>query len=156
MPAENIMKSLMTGGQLVPVPGGKGGKTFKAQTMSGILPLATGFPILVRGKPVPFAPLAAMIGNAEFREHREMAEKAGFSLYQKRAAVGSSKHIRVRPRFEAWQIVARLMVVDDQITTEALTRIVDGAGRFKGLGDWRPGGRTPGPYGTFEATVKQV
>jgi hypothetical protein len=47
-------------------------------------------------------------------------------------------------------------VSDDQITTGALEDIAEMAGHYKGLGDWRPGGKTPGSYGMFEATVKQL
>lgn len=35
IPSENIMKCLTEAGAMVPVPGGKNGKTFKAQTQSG-------------------------------------------------------------------------------------------------------------------------
>lgn len=46
------------------------------------------------------------------------------------------------------------MVSDEQITTAALQDIVTYAGQYKGLGDWRPGGKTPGPFGMFTATLK--
>lgn len=157
IPAANIMKSLMDGGVMVPVPGGKSGKTFKAQTMSGILPGAAGWPLLVEGKPIPVAKLLKLNGVADFAKHQDTALAHGFSLYLKRAKIGQAKHIRVRPRFEKWSIVVIVMVNDDQITTQVLSDIAEMAGKFKGLGDWRPGApKSPGPFGMFVATVKQI
>ena len=37
-----------------------------------------------------------------------------------------------------------------------LADILRYAGQYKGLGDWRPGGKTPGSFGMFEAAVKEV
>ena len=45
-------------------------------------------------------------------------------------------------------------MIDDQITTDVLRSILEYAGRYKGLGDWRPSSKTPGPYGTFTAEIK--
>ena len=72
----------------------------------------------------------------------------------KRVKIGMSKHIRVRPVFQSWSITGDLAVWDDQITKEILQNIIERAGQYKGLGDWRPGGKTPGPYGTFEARLR--
>jgi hypothetical protein len=49
-----------------------------------------------------------------------------------------------------------LTVTDEQITQVVLERIVSIAGRYKGIGDWRRGGRTPGSYGMFSGTVEQI
>ena len=35
-PSDNVSRCLLDGGAMVPVPGGRGGKTFKAQTQSGM------------------------------------------------------------------------------------------------------------------------
>jgi hypothetical protein len=48
-------------------------------------------------------------------------------------------------------------VGDKQITTAVLTDILEAAGKYKGLGDWRPSSpKSPGPFGTFSATVKEI
>jgi hypothetical protein len=39
---------------------------------------------------------------------------------------------------------------------KALRDIARLAGAYKGLGDWRPSGRTPGPFGRFKATVEEI
>lgn len=60
-------------------------------------------------------------------------------MHVKRARVGISKDIRVRPIFQhlgmRWRSVS---VIDDQITDKALEDILSYAGMYKGLGDWRP------------------
>jgi hypothetical protein len=155
MPQANIMRSIMEGGAMVPVPGGKMGKTFKAQTQSGMMSVEPFWPLLVGGHEIAWADIERLKDVAEFDRHKELANKLGFSLLVKRAKIGTSKHVRVRPEFAAgWQLRGSLAVWDDQITKDALQSILMYAGQYKGLGDWRPGGRTPGPYGTFEAIIE--
>jgi hypothetical protein len=161
MPADNIMRALLQGGAMVPVPGGKNGKTFKSQSQSGILPKATAWPLLLPKSgtewlPIPWPSLAKLTGEKDFSKHKEAVVKVGGELFTKRVKIGQAKHIRVRPRFSRWMVVAEFGVSDEQITTEVLTDIVEMAGHYVGLGDWRPGGKTPGSYGMFGATVKQL
>jgi hypothetical protein len=153
MPNDNLMRAFMEGGAMVPVPGGRSGKTFKAQSQSGMLVEGTHWPVLVDGKPIPVAPLLALKDEPDFSAHQAAAEKAGFSLFLKRAKIGQSKHIRVRPLFESWATTGVVHVWDDQITRDVLLDIVTYAGLYKGLGDWRPGGKTPGPFGMFTASI---
>ena len=156
VPGDNIMRCLMEGGAQVPVPGGKNGKTFKAQTQSGILIEEEGWPVLVDGKPIPLSKIEPLRDEMDFAVHKETAVELGFDLFVKRAKVGTSKHIRVRPRFARWQLRGHAMVTDEQITTDVLRSIFEYAGLYKGLGDWRPSSKTPGPYGRFTAEVKTV
>lgn len=156
LPTGNIMRCLMEGGAMVPVPGGKSGKTFKAQTQSGIMPAAVGWPLLINDQPVPVTKILKLIGQKDFAKHKETAMAHGFSLFLKRARIGQQKHVRVRPRFEKWSTRGELSVSDEQITTNILNDILQMSGIYKGLGDWRPGSKTPGPFGMFEATVKQI
>jgi len=155
VPQDNIMRAIMEGGAMVPVPGGRGGKTFKAQTQSGIFSGTTQWKLTIDGRPVPYEPISALYGETDFSVHCALAKELGFSLFLKRAKIGQSKHVRVRPRFERWEVSGDLIVSDKQITQEILLEILNYAGRYKGLCDWRPGGKTPGPYGTFVATVKK-
>lgn len=154
MPSDNLMRSFMEGGALVPVPGGKNGKTFKSQSQSGMLVDGTHWPLMLGGTPVPVAPILALKAEGDFEKHQATAQKAGFSLHVKRAKIGARKHVRVRPIFESWSVSGTIHVWDEQITKEILAQIVTQAGLYKGLGDWRPGGKTPGPFGMFTATVK--
>ena len=50
----------------------------------------------------------------------------------------------------------RSSVWDDQITLAVLADVLKMAGDYKGLGDWRPSSKTPGPFGRFEAVVKEI
>ena len=166
IPSVNVMRAMMEGGSGVLVPAGKGGKTFKAQSQSGIIPRGIGWPLLIphtngaksdKPVPIPYAPIEALIDINDFKEHRARVQKMGFTLFQKRAKIGASKHIRGRPRFEVWSMTGQLLVTDDQITTAILEDILEVAGKYKGLGDWWPSSpKSPGQFGLFEATVEQV
>lgn len=158
IPQANIMRALMEGGAMVPVPGGKMGKTFKSQTQSGMMSALPYWEFYVNGERINWADIEALKDVRDFSEHRRRVQKLGFDLSVKRAKIGTSKHIRVRPIFAApgWRALGKLAVWDEQITTTALAQIIEYAGQYKGLGDWRPGGKTPGPYGTFEADIEQA
>ena len=156
VPQDNIMRSIMEGGAMVPVPGGKNGKTFKSQTQSGMMSVEPFWPLLINGAPISWQDIALLKDVDKFAEHKKHAEKLGFSLLVKRAKIGTSKHIRVRPQFEAgWVLQGSIAVWDDQIDERVLSDILAYAGQYKGLCDWRPGSKTPGPYGTFEASISR-
>jgi len=156
IPSENIARCLMEGGAMVPVPGGKNGKTFKSQTQSGMMCAEPGWRLQVGGKYISHDSLFSLESQPNFAEHIAEAKKQGFTLFVKRAKIGTQKHVRVRPRFDDWSASGSIVVMDEQITIEVLAEVLEYAGRYKGLGDWRPGGKTPGPYGTFTATVKPM
>lgn len=156
IPGDNIMAMVREGGALVPVPGGRNGKTFKAQTQSGILLLDWYWPLLVEGKQIPVAPFFALEGNMHFDEHMHTARSNNFNLYIKRVKIGQSKHVRVRPMFRNWSVSGAVRVTDEQIDPNSLQAIFEMAGKLKGLCDWRPSSKTPGPYGTFTAEVVEV
>jgi len=154
LPAENIMRSIMEGGVMVPVPGGKNGKTFKSQTQSGMRCGETLWPIEINGGQLSWPDTEKLKDETDFKTHRTACEGRGFALNVKRAKVGQSKHIRVRPEFPAgWTAEGTILVWDNQITPDTLSLILDYAGQYKGIGDWRPGGKTPGPYGIFTAEI---
>lgn len=157
IPSENLMRCLMEGGVMVPVPGGRGGKTFKAQTQSGCMTEEPYWPLLVDGREIPMGDINALIDEPSFSAHQSAANALGFELFVKRAAVGRSKHIRVRPKFRAgWKVTGRMVVLDEQITEDVFRTIWQCSGTYKGLCDWRPGGPTPGSYGRFDVEVKEV
>lgn len=153
LPSDNLMRAFMEGGALVPVPGSKTGKTFKAQSQSGMLVEGTHWPLLVRGYTIPIAPILALRDEPMFAKHQQAVEAAGFELHLKRAKIGASKHVRVRPLFTDWSAMGTIHVWDTEITPEVLAKIITQAGLYKGLGDWRPGAKTPGPFGMFKGQV---
>lgn len=152
IPSEYIMRCLMEGAAQVPT--GKGQKTFKAQSQSGLFCSDFHWPLLVKGKTVSKDDLFALRDDEfTFLDQVEAVEKMGFSLFVKRAKIKQSKHIRVRPRFDAWSTEGQITITDSQISKEVLAQIFQISGQYKGLGDWRPGAKTPGPFGMFEAKV---
>jgi hypothetical protein len=151
IPSEYIMRCIMGGAAEVQT--GKGRKTFKVQSQSGILCERFHWPLLIKGKPIQMSDITPLLSVNVFKEHVETVRSLGFELFVKRVVIGNNKHIRVRPRFENWSCAGELIIIDDQITDTVLTNIVDIAGRLKGLGNWRPSAKTPGPFGTFTASV---
>ncbi len=154
IPQGNIMRSIMEGGAMVPVPGGRMGKTFKAQTQSGMMSVEPFWPLILGDQLLPWSSLEELKDIEKFTDQKQMVRDLGFELMVKRAKIGTSKHVRVRPMFhEGWKLRGSFAVWDEQIERSTLQSILDYAGQYKGLGDWRPGGKTPGPYGTFEAKI---
>lgn len=156
IPSDNIMRALMEGGTMVPVPGGRGGKTFKAQTQSGMMVNEAAWPVDVGGRLVPVAEIFALMKEKDFAVHRAKAQELGFSLFIKRARIQTSKHIRVRPRFDTWRAHGTVSVWDKKITDSVLRDFFSYAGQYKGLGDWRPGSKTPGSFGMFTAELREL
>lgn len=153
IPSANIMRCVMEGGAMVPVPGGKSGKTFKAQTQSGMMCGEAIWPIEVGGALIDWPTIELLKDVDKFAEHKQVVAGLGFDLLVKRAKIGQSKHVRVRPYFGEWKAYGTFVVWDEQINEKTLASILEYAGQYKGLCDWRPGSRTPGPYGTFEAKI---
>ena len=52
--------------------------------------------------------------------------------------------VRSRPRLDKWELEFTINNIDERITPEILKMILEGAGRFKGIGDYRP------KYGRFD------
>jgi len=156
MPSDNLATCIREGGALVPVPGGRSGKTFKSQSQSGIWVRDASWPILVHGDEVPAPELDEdlVYETKTYEEWEAYAVECGYELLCKPVRIGMAKHLRVRPLFAAWQVTGTVVVVDQQITKQVLTDILGLAGQLKGLGDWRPSSRTPGRCGMFEATVE--
>jgi hypothetical protein len=91
---------------------------------------------------------------AKFRDQVMACRRLGFNLYSKRAPVMKSKHIRVRPRFEIWEVTGCLKVTHEAIDDTILRKMVKIASAQSGLGDWRPSSPiSPGPFGQFKAEL---
>lgn len=153
IPSDNIMRFLMQGGAQVKT---KGRSTFKAQTQSGMMTGEEIWPLVVGDREVAYSDLRSLLTESDFARHGEAAAALGFSLYVKRAAIGKSKHIRVRPRFDRWACSGTIVVWDDTLTLGVLRSILHQAGEYKGVGDWRPSSKTPGPFGRFSSEIKLI
>jgi hypothetical protein len=156
LPADMVSSCMMYGGAMVPLPKGKRTTTCKSLSQSGCFLEGFFWPLLIQETqlhPIAVAPLFALQQEPDFAVHEAHVRADGFRLHVKPATVGMSSHIRVRPLFDRWRVEGVVCVTDEQLTQALLTTILDYAGTYKGVGDWRPGCKTPGPWGMFTATV---
>lgn len=153
IPAQNLMVCLRSAGTQMIL---KKQKTYKEISQSGMGPVAEYLDFKCGAKNVS-ASIAAIHSMRDeiFSKQSDATRDMGFRLFIKRAKVGSSKHIRVRPRFDQWSASGELIVVAQELTFEAVSRLFEIAGRV-GLCDWRPGCKTPGPFGMFLAKLEKV
>lgn len=158
VPADNLMTMLREGGAKIKT--GRGSETYKKQTQSGIGVDGEQFELHVGGKTIGVEPLNALIGDMDFNAHIDAAEDHGFELLVKRAKVGQSKHVRVRPMFRQWVAVGTVTVFDEDLsglTQPVLASVLNQAGALCGLGDWRPSSpKAPGSFGKFAPTLELV
>ena len=161
MPSKNIDACLMkAAGQITR----RGMKTYRSDIVSNLITDETQFPILLKGKPFKIESISSLAKERDFGEHKrrvaELDVNSGdgegmrtFSLHVVRGAIGTGKHVRVRPMLRNWSVEMVVNVTDHSLGS-VLPDVLKIAGRSIGLGDWRPGGKTPGRYGTFEGTVR--
>jgi hypothetical protein len=156
IPSDNLMTILREGGKRCPT--GKGQTTFKSQTQSGLLVNQSSWPLNVNGgAEIPYAPIKALIEEPEFPLHEMQVQDLGFNLFVKRAKIGQTKHVRVRPRFDQWSCKGTITIFDETISRDILANILTFAGTYAGMGDWRPSSpKSPGPWGKFTAKIKEV
>lgn len=152
VPSDNLMVALRQAGAQIIL---KRQKTYKELSQSGLQIMEEFLPLTVKGasgwNAVPLAKINDM-ESQPFSKQCESTQALGFRLFVKRAKIGTSKHVRVRPRFDQWSLTGTIRVVRDEITPEILQQMFDIAGTV-GLGDWRPGCKTPGAFGQFSAEV---
>jgi hypothetical protein len=152
MLADALMVSLRFAGAKIVM---KKRETFKAVTQSGILIDEEFLPILVGDKPIKNEDVAKL-KTMPFMEQFEGVKKLGFKLDVRRAVVGMSKHVRVRPRFDSWVLKGNLDVSEPAITPPILQQLFDIAGSRAGIGDWRPSARASGSHGRFTAKLNPL
>lgn len=154
VPSDNLMTVIREGG--IKVPTGKRGASFKKQSQSGIIVDQQLWPIVTSKGLVSWPACKALISEPSYEAHEAAAQALGFELFAKRATVGQNKHVRVRPRFDVWSAEGSVTVTDETITQAVLQRILDCAGTYCGLGDWRPSAKkAPGPWGRFIVEVSK-
>lgn len=149
MPFENIMVAIRQAGTQIIL---KKQKTFKEITQSGLLIRDEFCRFTVGGKQIAMREVDKL-KDRPFTEHLAAAQKLGFKLFVKRARVGQAKHVRVRARFDKWEVSGIIDVLVPEISHETLAKLFELAGKV-GLCDWRPGCKTPGPYGMFTSELK--
>lgn len=130
-------------------------ESFKAATQSGIL-IDQEFMPIVTPKGKVAASKIEKLKPLPFDDQAKAVESLGFKLDIRRAVVGTSKHVRVRPRFDAWELKFSLVVTEPAITREVLVQLFEIAGQRSGIGDWRPSAKKSGPFGRFTTELSQA
>ena len=155
IPAANLSKTLSIAGSSI-----KMGKqaTYKKAVMSSISPEEDHFILHAGGSPLSADKFRDIAEMEEFKHQADaVREMPGCSLFLKRAVVGQKKHVRVRLKVEAWSIRGTLLMLNDSISTDVLKELFTLAGRYSGLGDWRPSSpKSPGRFGMFTAELKKL
>lgn len=151
IPSQNLMTCLRSAGSQMIL---KKQKTFKEISQSGMGIYSEFLDFRNDGKQIAIRDVVAF-RDETFQSHQEMTRKLGFRLFGKRAKIGTSKHLRIRPRFDNWSASGELVVVAPELTFDALKQMFELAGRV-GLCDWRPGCKTPGPFGMFSAKLAKI
>ena len=152
IPYEMVMAALKNAGaQII----WKKQKSFKEKTQSG-LSARTEFFEFYYGPDNRQLTISDLPKREEtYIQQKQHVEKdLGFLLFAKRAKVGQSKHVRIRPRFEQWSVRGQIIVTDADITPEILQQLFEVSGSV-GLGDWRPSSKSPGPFGQFEVQLSK-
>lgn len=77
-----------------------------------------------------------------------------YSVDARPVVVQRARIIRYRPRFDEWELAFTLQMLDDQLPVEVLKEVLDHAGLYVGIGDYRPG--RGGKFGKFMVTKFEV
>lgn len=160
MPAANISVALRQAGSRMIL---QRQKTFKEISQSGMCIDTEYCKFTCNGEQIPVGKIDKLRDKPfkdqadGFRSIIPQGKSASplLQLYVKRATIGRAKHVRVRPRFNAWTVEGTVTVYAQELTTDVLQKMFGISGQV-GLGDWRPGCKTPGPYGRFTAVVEEL
>jgi len=74
-----------------------------------------------------------------------------YTVEESAVKIGPARILRRRPKFDPWELHFQIKTIDEQLPIETLKDILDTAGVYCGLGDYRPG--TCGKFGRF-AVIK--
>jgi hypothetical protein len=155
IPSANLMAALRKGGAEFSLQGSR--KSLKAASQSCIRIIDEFLPISTHaGNFVTTEQIDKIGDDLGFEGHATAAEKLKFVLDCRRATMGTSKHVRVRPKFlPGWSVSGEGIVTDGaKIPLEQLASLFGHIGDYVGIGDWRPGApKSPGTHGRFSAEV---
>ena len=114
-PAQHILSALKKVASDYKVPG-KARKTFQSYIFAGISIQPLQIPLL---------------GG-------ENGEAPTYEIDLQPAVIGRARIMRSRPRFDQWALEFQLEILDPIIPPEVARQLLSDAGRFAGLGDYRP------------------
>lgn len=79
--------------------------------------------------------------------------KAGAYIDYRNVVVGQQRIMRCRPRFSDWSVTVEVMFDESQVDRDEIILAFENAGRFIGIGDYRP--ESGGVFGRFTCEVLQ-
>lgn len=80
-------------------------------------------------------------------------KKTAWEVDARPVVVQRARVVRYRPRFDEWELDFTLNCQDDQLSPDILKQVLDYAGLYIGIGDFRPA--TKGKFGKFMVTLFQ-
>lgn len=148
---DHFLTCIRHAGDEVLLPKGINGNTFKNLTQL-IYIEPYWITICVDGEPIPWKPIKRLRTEEDFSVHQSAARALGFELF----CTHVGKHVRVRPCLKNWSARFIIQTTEPLFTVERMKTIFDIAGDRIGIGYWRPGGNTPGPFGRFTTSLKEI
>lgn len=139
MPAMSIKKSLDAASSYLGKIKGERNATYTKRFKSGLL-VTENLALFENGKPVK--------SIEDFKGEWLFLDAGG------KAMQGTTRVKRCMPRLVNWEAVGTIYVVDEVITDEILERALNDAGKFVGVGRFRP--QNGGFYGRFELDSMEV
>jgi len=70
-----------------------------------------------------------------------------YKIDKRAVVVSRSRILRCRPRFDKWQVSFKVIVRDDRVQPLIVKEVLENAGRYYGVGDFRP------RFGLFKITI---
>ena len=70
-----------------------------------------------------------------------------YEIDARAAVIQRARIIRYRPRFDKWRLTFDILIMDEQVPVTVVRQVVDYAGMYVGIGDFRPG--KSGKFGKF-------
>ena len=64
--------------------------------------------------------------------------------------------MRARPRLDAWACDLEIILDETLVAVEVLQKVMNAAGKKVGVGDYRPGCKKPGPFGTYGVEILEI
>jgi len=81
-----------------------------------------------------------------FKEQEIILTPQEYTISNMPVVIARSRIMRSRPEFKKWKCTFNIEVINEDLDKTILKEILESAGKFKGVGDFRP------EYGRFEIT----
>lgn len=124
-PAIHIEGAMIKAASNFQIPG-KRGKTYKDIFKSAVFVRPDYIPFGMKGEP------------------KKLLEQGKFDIDLRPVVVQRSRVERARPMFRNWDLKLQIEIQDEQIPADVIKEVLDHAGKFCGIGDFRP------RYGRFQ------